>query len=590
MRTGLPRRRSPRCLPLLVISSPLPLSWVLDRGTCSSTLAASLQRPCREPGARSDSETPGREFGSLRGRRKGAPWSFELLGPLQVLDEGRVLQLGGAKQRSTLAMLLLGRNQVVSRDQLIDGLWGASPPPSAGPTLETYVSRLRRVLPDDGDGARLLTQPPGYRLRVETGELDLERFETLLGQARTARAAGDPESAARRPPRGALAVPGRTPRGPGPRTLRRGRDRAPGRAAAECPRGAAGGGSGRRPPRRGGRRAGVTGGSSSVPRDPVGPADAGPLSVGAAGRGAARVRPGPADSDRGARRRSRAGAQATPPADPPAGSVPRAAPPVCAVADIDRGPAALARGRPRSRRAAERSSPAPPLRLLPARNAPARRPPSMDPSGRRGGGARHRRGGPAASSFRVSSERRRRRPHYIQARDGPDRPRERGRRSPPSPARGCAVAAYPIFAGGHFWVNNWSPNAYVEIDPKTGAILKEISPPARDPNVQRELLYRHALRRAGATPSGSTPRDDLVKMDIGLGREVDRFALDDLGEGAGVSGGRGRRRGFRVGEQERGPGADLPARSRHRQRPSTFGTTSLPYLNLAYRRRLAVGG
>lgn len=106
-----------------------------------------------------------------------------------------MLPLGGAKQGSTLAMLLLGRNRVVSRDQLINGLWGALPPPSAGPTLETYVSRLRRVLKADGHGPRLVTQSPGYRLRVEAGELDLERFETLLDQAGAARSADDPRAA-----------------------------------------------------------------------------------------------------------------------------------------------------------------------------------------------------------------------------------------------------------------------------------------------------------------------------------------------------------------------------------------------------------
>jgi DNA-binding SARP family transcriptional activator len=111
---------------------------------------------------------------------EGSALEFRVLGPLEVLVEGHLLQLGGAKQRATLAILLLGRNRVVSREQLIDGLWGASPPPTAGPTLETYVSRLRRVLQEDQHGARLVTQPPGYRLRVEADELDLERFETLL--------------------------------------------------------------------------------------------------------------------------------------------------------------------------------------------------------------------------------------------------------------------------------------------------------------------------------------------------------------------------------------------------------------------------
>jgi len=122
---------------------------------------------------------------------------FQILGPLQVLDEGRPLRLGGAKQRSTLAILLLGRNRVVARDRLIEGLWGASPPPTAGATLDTYLSRLRRLLPGDAGAARLVTQPPGYRLRVEAGELDLERFETLLDRARRGYASGDARAAAR---------------------------------------------------------------------------------------------------------------------------------------------------------------------------------------------------------------------------------------------------------------------------------------------------------------------------------------------------------------------------------------------------------
>ena len=53
---------------------------------------------------------------------------FRILGPLQVLDEGREVPLGGAKQRALLALLLLDPNRVVSRDRLIDELWGGSPP------------------------------------------------------------------------------------------------------------------------------------------------------------------------------------------------------------------------------------------------------------------------------------------------------------------------------------------------------------------------------------------------------------------------------------------------------------------------------
>lgn len=65
-----------------------------------------------------------------------------MLGPVHASDDGRELRLGGPKQRALLAMLLLRANQVVSRDQLIDGLWGERPPPSAGHTLDDYISRL----------------------------------------------------------------------------------------------------------------------------------------------------------------------------------------------------------------------------------------------------------------------------------------------------------------------------------------------------------------------------------------------------------------------------------------------------------------
>jgi len=71
---------------------------------------------------------------------------FRLLGPVEVVDEGRPLVLGSAKQRALLAILLLHANEVVSRDRLIDELWGEQPPASAPHSLEVYVSRLRKAL------------------------------------------------------------------------------------------------------------------------------------------------------------------------------------------------------------------------------------------------------------------------------------------------------------------------------------------------------------------------------------------------------------------------------------------------------------
>jgi YVTN family beta-propeller protein len=105
---------------------------------------------------------------------------FRILGPLEVEDEGRLLKLGGAKQRALLALLLLRANEVVSRDRLIDELWGGSPPETASTALQVYVSQLRKALGAD----RVETRRPGYRLKVGSGELDLDRFEALVETAR----------------------------------------------------------------------------------------------------------------------------------------------------------------------------------------------------------------------------------------------------------------------------------------------------------------------------------------------------------------------------------------------------------------------
>jgi DNA-binding SARP family transcriptional activator len=118
---------------------------------------------------------------------------FRILGPLEARVDGRELPLGGAKQRALLALLLLHRNEVVSIDRLIDGLWGGEPPPTASKVVQVYVSRLRRLLgpPEPGHG-RLVTRSPGYLLEVAPDELDLERFEGLVEEARRASATGDP--------------------------------------------------------------------------------------------------------------------------------------------------------------------------------------------------------------------------------------------------------------------------------------------------------------------------------------------------------------------------------------------------------------
>ncbi|MFL5935313.1 MAG: BTAD domain-containing putative transcriptional regulator [Gaiellaceae bacterium] len=117
---------------------------------------------------------------------------YRVLGPLEVRDGDRSLPLAGAKQRALLALLLVHANHVVSRDRLIDELWGDQPPETAVTTLQVYVSRLRKVLPPQ----TLHTRAPGYLLEVEPDDLDLHRFQRLLVEGREACAAGEAERAA----------------------------------------------------------------------------------------------------------------------------------------------------------------------------------------------------------------------------------------------------------------------------------------------------------------------------------------------------------------------------------------------------------
>jgi DNA-binding SARP family transcriptional activator len=124
---------------------------------------------------------------------------FQVLGPLQVREHGRALELGGRKLRALLAILLLRAGAVVSSDQLIDGLWSGAEPRSAQHLLHVYVSSLRKALESaGGDGSRpvLVTRAPGYVLEVGRDALDSRRFEGLLTEGRRLLAIEDQEGAA----------------------------------------------------------------------------------------------------------------------------------------------------------------------------------------------------------------------------------------------------------------------------------------------------------------------------------------------------------------------------------------------------------
>lgn len=110
---------------------------------------------------------------------------------------GVMVSVQKGKQRAVLAALLLKPGRAVSLDELAETLWGPDPPPSARVTIQNYVMRLRKAL-GDGGSPRISTLSSGYAIQVEPGELDITRFEDLLGAATSAAREGRWQDAAER--------------------------------------------------------------------------------------------------------------------------------------------------------------------------------------------------------------------------------------------------------------------------------------------------------------------------------------------------------------------------------------------------------
>ena len=106
---------------------------------------------------------------------------FGVLGPVEVTDGKRTVDLPAAKERAMLALLVCHANAAVPVDRLIDALWGPAPPRTAAQNVRQYVYHLRRAL---GDADRIRHRPPGYALTVAPGEVDADRFETLAEEGR----------------------------------------------------------------------------------------------------------------------------------------------------------------------------------------------------------------------------------------------------------------------------------------------------------------------------------------------------------------------------------------------------------------------
>ncbi|MFJ8962796.1 BTAD domain-containing putative transcriptional regulator [Lentzea sp. NPDC102401] len=127
---------------------------------------------------------------------------IDLLGHLRIRLEQQEIKLGPARQQAILAVLADHLGRVVPRDELIHSVWGASPPASVDGNVHTYISGLRRVLEPErarwSGGEVLLSEPPGYRLRLPPHSIDLATFHDLRDRASERRTAGDHEGVVQR--------------------------------------------------------------------------------------------------------------------------------------------------------------------------------------------------------------------------------------------------------------------------------------------------------------------------------------------------------------------------------------------------------
>ena len=151
---------------------------------------------------------------------------INLLGQLTASSDGAPLDLGGPRQRAVLAVLLLARGDVVPADRLAESVWGGRAPVDTAGALQAYVSHLRRRL-QPGSAARtrsavIVSEGPGYAVRLPRDAVDAWRFEQLLaaGGRRERAGAGSPPSSRRRWRSGAGRRWPSTPtsRGPRPRS------------------------------------------------------------------------------------------------------------------------------------------------------------------------------------------------------------------------------------------------------------------------------------------------------------------------------------------------------------------------------------
>ncbi|MFD3759493.1 BTAD domain-containing putative transcriptional regulator [Streptomyces sp. NPDC058622] len=146
-------------------------------------------------GPRTQAVNPVPRTGS--GRAAGSKVQISLLGPVQARQDGRPLKLGHLRQQAVLAALALRVDRTVSRQELLDGVWGMEPPVTN--VVPVYVYRLRRTL-HAGDGRPdpvIEHDRCGYRLVSGAVDVDVARMEQLVARAEEADRAGGPDELVR---------------------------------------------------------------------------------------------------------------------------------------------------------------------------------------------------------------------------------------------------------------------------------------------------------------------------------------------------------------------------------------------------------
>jgi len=122
---------------------------------------------------------------------------FRALGPIELWSAGQRQDLGTARARCILAILLLTPRTIVPVEALIDRLWDTRPPPKARESLSVYIARLRASLRQAvGDNVRLVGRAGGYVLEVDPEAVDVHQFRRLRRRADALAAGGGYDHAA----------------------------------------------------------------------------------------------------------------------------------------------------------------------------------------------------------------------------------------------------------------------------------------------------------------------------------------------------------------------------------------------------------